>query len=818
MTQLTPSETASQKLEEGLTFHQRGDYARAIQVYNDLLAFQPGYPDALHLLGEISYRQGQYDKALAYVNHAIAGTVHHFYLNTRGMVFLELGYLMEAEQDLKRAIKLVPNYLEAHINLSNVFRKKKDFKNARKFAELSLKIDSNSAGALNTLGSVQMESGQLDAALITFDQVLTIAPNTWAAMKNKAKIWVVQKKWQEALPLLEKAMPMQDFEVGVMLSRAYSILGHAEKAIDPFKAAFFSSSYESRKNYFEAEDSITQLFAVCEALGTYRSNYADIAQIYQLAVEVLPEHTSLLNNLAVSQFNQAIFDKATENYRKLLALDPAKVMARTNLGTNLSIQGLAKEAVHEFTTVLEHDPNYVAAAGLLLSEKNKIADWEGLTTLRQKVADLLDRPHNTQSVNAFILLSNYDEPAKFLDWARINAKENFANLGVKHPPANAKGRQRERIKIGYFSVDFRNHPVAHLTVPLFELHDKSKFEVVAYSYGEDDHHPVRQRIKNGVENFVNLHGCSLQGMVERIRSDEVDILVDLSGNTRNAKVQVMGHRVAPVQIHWLGFIGTMGSKFYDYTIVDHFVAPEGADKFYDEKLIRMPHCFQINDTARSLNFAPLTREACGLPEGAFVFADFNQSFKIQPEVFEAWIRIVKQVPNSVLWLTDGHPEYVQNVKSKWCQAGLSAERLIFAARVGVNEYLAQYQCIDLFLDAFPYTSGTTASDALWAGCPLLALVGETMVARMSGSILKAACLPELITYSFDEYVSRAVYYANHPQELSGLRQRLNERRLQLPLFDTRSFVKDLENAYTQIAKLAWAGEDLVAIDSRSQAD
>lgn len=209
---------------------------------------------------------------------------------------------------------------------------------------------------------------------------------------------------------------------------------------------------------------------------------------------------------------------------------------------------------------------------------------------------------------------------------------------------------------------------------------------------------------------------------------------------------------------------------------------------------------------------PLTREQCGLPEKGFVFADFNQSFKIQPEMFAAWVRILNAVPGSVLWLADGHSAYVRNIKAAWEGAGLESHRLIIAPRVSVDHYLAQYQLVDLFLDVFPYTSGTTASDALWAGCPLLALVGKTMVARMAGSLVKAAGLPEMLAYSVDDYVAKAVHYAQSPDELTVLRRRLTEQRMTLPLFDTRRFVLHLENAYEQMAHKSWAGEELTPIN------
>lgn len=800
-----------QRFELGLKHHQAGNLNLAVSTYREILSIEPRHADALHLLGEALYRLGQFDESLFNLNRAIEVSPHHFYLNTRGIVFLEYGYLLEAEQDLRRAIKVLPNYLEAHINLSNVLRKKGDFKNAKKYGELAVKLDPNSAAAWNALGAQQMESAKLDEAIASFDKALSLAPQALVTIKNKAKILVVQKKWQEAIPLLQSAIGLQDFEVFSMLSRAYYIVGEVEKAIDPFIEAMRVSNPVIRKNYFSALEGVEHVISMCDALGVYRSNFSAVAELYQLAIEALPEHTTLINNLAVSQFNQSIYDKSVENLRRLLELDPGNVQARTNLGVSLIMLDRSEEAIAEFDIALKHDPQFLAAAGWMIGEKNRICSWDGIVELRRKVAELLDRPGSTQSVNSFILLSNYDDPAKFLDWSRINSRENFANLGIQSPPMRGVGRKHDRIRVGYFSVDFRNHPVAHLTAPLYGLHDRNKFEVWVYSYGPDDGHAVRKRIQDGAEHFVNLEGCSLQGMVDRIRGDEIDILVDLSGNTRGAKIQVLGHRPAPVQVHWLGFIGSMGSQYYDYTIVDGFVAPSGADQYYDEKLVRLPHTFQINDTARPLTYAPVTRAQFGLPEKAFVFADFNQSFKIQPEIFAAWVRIIKAVPNSVLWLASGHAIYLKNIRAEWVKAGLDSERLIIAPRVSVEQYLAQYQLVDLFLDVFPYTSGTTASDALWAGCPLLPLVGQTMVSRMSGSLVRAAGLPELLTYTVDEYVEKAIELAENPMILNDMKVKLLTNRFAAPLFDTKNFVKYLEAAYEQMAKQAFSGEAFKAI-------
>ncbi|MBK7502907.1 MAG: tetratricopeptide repeat protein [Polaromonas sp.] len=314
-------------------------------------------------------------------------------MNTRGIVFLEYGYLLEAEQDLRRAIKVLPNYLEAHINLSNVLRKKGDFKNAKKYGELAVKLDPNSAAAWNALGAQQMESAKLDEAIASFDKALSLAPKALVTIKNKAKILVVQKKWQEAIPLLQSAIGLQDFEVFSMLSRAYYIVGEVEKAIDPFIEAMRVSNPVIRKNYFSALEGVEHVIAMCDALGVYRSNFSAVAELYQLAIEALPEHTTLINNLAVSQFNQSIYDKSVENLRRLLELDPGNVQARTNLGVSLIMLGCdQRRPLRNLILHWKHDPQISGGCRLMIGEKNRICSWDGIVELRRKVAELLDRP------------------------------------------------------------------------------------------------------------------------------------------------------------------------------------------------------------------------------------------------------------------------------------------------------------------------------------------------------------------------------------------------------------------------------------------
>lgn len=800
-------------VDQGLQLHRRANYEAALKLYSAASEMvHPPSADLCHLMGEAHYRLGQFQQGLIWINRAIASAPNSVYFNTRAVMLSDMGHLLQAQQDLTQSIKLEPGYAAAWINLSNVYRKQRNFKKARESCQKALELMPNSTEAINAQGALLMETGKLEDAIICFNQLLAKDSTHYPALKNRAKIWSAQKNWVLAKPELDQLFPRaNDIEVAQLLVEASFVLGQIPDAVRPFQATLSWMNGTQRKDYLADHASIVRMLEIAKYLSQ-QGRVAESADLYQKAIEVIPDNPLFLNNYAVTQFDQTFFDKAIEVLKKLLTITETNSQARNNLAVALIMCGRSEEAIAELEKTLELDPDFLPAAGWLIKEKNRICSWSNLVALREKVGGLLDNPAQVHSVNTFILLGNYDDPKRTLPWAIKNATENFSNLGVRELPVSGKGRKHARIKVAYFSVDFRNHPVSHLTAPLYALHNREKFEIFVYSYGPDDKHPVRERIKNGAEHFIDLQNKSVPEMVERIKKDEIDILIDLSGNTRGNKSIVFGYRPAPVQAHWLGFIGTMGSEYYDYIIADHYVAPAGADEWFAENLVRMPHCFQINDVGRPPLDPHIKRSDHGLPDDAVVFIDFNQSFKIQPEMFAAWVQILKAVPNSVLWLADGHEAYLRNIKLHWADAGLAPERLIIAPRVSSELNVSRYQLADLFLDVFPYTSGTTASDALWGGCPLLALSGKSMIARMSASLLTAAELPELIVESVEAYVEKAIELARNPEELKRMRRHLREKREQLPLFNANEFVHDLERAYTEMARLAWSGDEPRPID------
>ena len=355
-----------------------------------------------------------------------------------------------------------------------------------------------------------------------------------------------------------------------------------------------------------------------------------------------------------------------------------------------------------------------------------------------------------------------------------------------------------RIRVGYLSSDFHGHPVAYLTAEIFELHDRGRFEVFLFSYGPDDCSAMRRRLAAGCDRFIDLAPLSDDEAAMRIRDERIHIVVDLKGYTADDRPRIAAARPAPIQVNWLGYPGTMGADWIDYVIADSCVIPPEHDGDYSETVVRLPHCYQPNDRKRPSGAGSLTRSACGLSEDSLVFCCFNQSYKIEPRVFAIWMRLLDACPQSVIWLLEENRWVKDNLRKAAFDRGIAPERLVFAPVRPLAEHLARYALADLALDTFPYTSHTTGSDALWAGCPLVTIAGETFASRVAASLLVNVGLGQLIASSFAEYETLALALARDRPRLDALRRHLRDERARAPLFDSPQFTRDLEAAYRRM--------------------
>jgi predicted O-linked N-acetylglucosamine transferase (SPINDLY family) len=481
-------------------------------------------------------------------------------------------------------------------------------------------------------------------------------------------------------------------------------------------------------------------------------------------------------------------DAAEASFRRALALAPGDAVAQTNLASVLIDRGDFAAAEAPLSGAVADDPQFLYAAALLAYCRQHLCAWDGLATLHARVVRGIERDESAL-VNAFAALSIPMSAANQLRAARRWAQ----SLAPPEPAAAAAPQQRgPMLRLGYVSSDFRTHAVAFLATEVWERHDRARFETYAYSIAPPEDSPLGARIAVAFSRFTDCSSEAPDDTAQRIRDDGIDILIDLNGYTTHARSEIFALRAAPVQISWLGYLGTLGAPWYDYVITDRFATPDDQQPFFTERFLPMPHCCAPSDTRRSVAAVAPSRADCGLPERGLVFCCFNTPYKILPPVFDVWMRLLAAVPGSVLWLSPGYPVACANLQREAEARGVDPQRLVFAPRIDLAEHLARHAHADLFLDTSPYNAGTTANDALFMGVPVLTCSGETMASRIAGSQLHAIGLPELVTTNLTEYEALALHLATEPQTLAAWRSRLAANRHTHPLFDMARYTQDFE--------------------------
>jgi predicted O-linked N-acetylglucosamine transferase (SPINDLY family) len=546
------------------------------------------------------------------------------------------------------------------------------------------------------------------------------------------------------------------------------------------------------------------LAACLKAGGDYRG----AIRHYRRCVELQPDNAAAHNNLG--NCLQTIGDNrgAIASFQSAVRLDPSAADAHYNLAHRYLEQSRYPEARKAYTAALAQDPGLDDARSKLAHIDALLCNWED--TLRDPAA-LQTLGISGESVAPFAMLALDGDPASQRLRAAAYAEAQFGSIRPLPGIASAAAHP-EKLRIGYFSSDFYEHATMYLMVHLLELHDREGFEVHAFSYGPTPHDAMYHRARAAVEGFHDVREHGDEQIALLARELGIDIAIDLKGYTQNGRCGLFAYRAAPIQISYLGYPGTLALPTMDYIVADHCVIPAEQALHYTESIIYLPHSYQVNDSGRAIAEHCPSRSEAGLPDNGFVFCCFNNSYKISPREFSIWMRLLHQVDGSVLWLIGGNPAIRDNLRREAGQRGIDPDRLVFAEKMTLADHLARHALADLFLDTFNYNAHTTASDALWAGLPLLTRPGDSFASRVGASLLAAAGLPELITDSDDAYEKLALSLARDPARLADLRQRLQAGRLSCPLFDTRRFTRNLERAY----RLAWerhrAGEPPGNID------
>lgn len=622
----------------------------------------------------------------------------------------------------------------------------------------ALAINPNHAGAHYNMGIAQAGLEQYDAALDSFERSLALNPDNTGAHYHRGNILQAFGRFEEALADYEKA-----------LARDGSLaLIHNERG---------------------------------RVLGALQRHAAALAS-YAEAIRLKPDFAAVHNNRALSLVALKRHNEAIADYRKAVALQPNLADTHNNLGNALAEMKQYEAAIASYDEALRLNPGYPFLAGTRLHTRMLIADWTDIEAETEVMAAKIAAGEKTAP--PFQVLTLIGTPALQCKAADTWVRAKYAALAPRR--AFAPRPKAGKIRIGYFSADFRVHPVALLMAGMIEHHDRARFDVTGFSLGSNTGDGLRQRLEKSFDALFDVHGKSDGEIADMARAKGIDIAVDLSGHTNDLRAGAFVQRLAPIQVNFLGYPGTMGAQAMDYVVADETIIPAAARIHYTEKVVWLPDTYQPNDASRTLAGKIPSRTALGLPETGFVFCCFNNNYKITPGVFDLWARILKDVEGSVLWLLRDNDSFARNLKQEAARRDVDPARIVFAGRAPLGEHLARHRAADLFLDTLPYNAHTTGSDALWAGLPVLTRLGEGFAGRVAASLLKAMGVPELITSTPEEYRETAVALARDPARLANLKQKIAQNRAAAPLFDIARFTRHMEDAYTLMKGRYDAGE------------
>lgn len=548
-------------------------------------------------------------------------------------------------------------------------------------------------------------------------------------------------------------------------------------------------------------------------LGLVRQDLGDLneaSQLFERSLALDPKSAEAWNNYGGVLQRQSRANDALAAYRRALQLRPDFAEAHYNLGNLLADSHYLDESIIHYRAALVAKPDYVEATQGWLRQAQNACAWNDLPALSDTLRDRV-RTRGDGRVFPFAFVGIDTTAQEQFACAKQWAETRYYPLAANTPPRAFTCKPKPRLRIGYLSSDFHNHATAYLLAELIELHDRSQFEVIAYSASPDDGKDMRQRLLKAFDKFVDIENMAYARSAQIIADDGIDILVDLKGYTRETRAAILAFRPAPVTVSYLGYPGTLGAPIADYVITDRHVSPPEFAEHFVEKLVYMPDCYQPNDRRRRIG-ATVTRQDVGLPETGVVFCCFNHTYKITPEVFDAWCTLLRDTPNSVLWLLQSNSVAKSNLATAASERGIDPNRLYFAPNLPLADHLARIRCADIFLDTYPVNAHTTASDALWAGIPVVTLSGETFISRVAGSLLSATGLPELITNTLDNYIQCARELARDPARIQAYKDRLVTQRASLALFDTERYTRALERRYQQIWTNTCAGHHTALID------
>jgi predicted O-linked N-acetylglucosamine transferase (SPINDLY family) len=692
------------------------------------------------------------------------------------------GQLTRARAVFEKILKVQATNLDALNALAVIAGQSKDFKRALRLFDQALKLDPHNAALHCNRGLALHELKDLESALASYERAIELKTDYAIAYYNRGNSLKDLGRAQAALASYARAIA-----INPGISQAYYNRGVLRESLQDWQAALedYSQAIALKPDYIEA---YYNRGVVLQALA----QWAAAVESYDKAIVLEPRHAAAYCNrgVALSRLNHS--QAALESFDRAIAIRPDFARAFFNRGNTLHDLKQYAASVASFDQARALGSDAVGLDGSRRHAKMQMCSWSDYETETRELIGKIRR-HEPASPPFHVLVTSASA-----DLQRLAAE---AWVRSEHPlnsmPALAKYPQRGKIRVGYFSADFHEHATLHLMAQLFEEHDRSSFDITAFSFGPDTQDAMRSRMKHACPDFYDVRLQSDADIAMLARSLQIDVAVDLKGLTQFSRPGIFACRAAPIQVSYLGYPGTLGAPYMDYLVADRTLIPQGYEHHYCERIIFMPHSYQVNDARRAIAEVVYSRRELGLPESGFVFCCFNNNFKITPDMFDVWMRILRRVEGSVLWLYADNGSAAENLRQEAARRGVQAARLIFASFMPSPAHLARHRAADLFLDTLPYNAHTTASDALWAGLPVLTCAGEAFASRVAASLLTALRMPELITSSLEDYEAMAVALANDPERLAAVKDKLARHRLSTPLFDAPLFARHLEAGYRE---------------------
>jgi predicted O-linked N-acetylglucosamine transferase (SPINDLY family) len=772
----------------GFLRYQQGRFAEALASLGAALKGNPGSPVLLLNYAVVLDASGRHDEAVAMYDRALA--VKPDYADAwfnRGVALRALKRPADALWSFEKMLEVTPDDADALNNRGNVLRDLKRPTEALESFERALAARPNDPTTLNNRGNVLRELNRIDEAIASYDQALAIQPNFVEALLNCGSALLALKRPAEALPRFNRALAIRPNDADALIHRgeALSDLKRPAEALESFERALAARPNDA---------------GVLNKRGIALNDlhrYAEALASIERALAIEPKNTVALINLGYTLFSLKRLPEALASFDEALAIKPDDALAYAGRGNVLRALSRPIEALASFERSVELG-NPDAFWGIA-DQTLHLCDWERTAAITAELENSAKR----KLLLPFESLGYSDDPALHLECAKgfIESQMPVAT----EPLWKGGDRRHDKLRIAYVSQDFYDHATSRLIAELIELHDRSRFEVSAISYGHDDGSEMRVRLIKAFDRFHNVGTDSDLEVAKLINALEIDIAVDLKGYTMGARPGILSYRPAPIQVSFLGYPGTMGCDFIDYVIADETVLPFSQQRFYPERIVHLPDCYQPNDRKRAITQMSLTRPQAGLPEDGFVFCCFNDNYKITPAVFDVWMRLLNAVPGSVLWLLRSNAGAEVNLCAAAEARGISASRLVFAERMRLSDHLARHRLADLFLDTLPVNAHTTTSDALWAGLPVLTCLGTGFAGRVAASLVKAAGLPELISESLADYEAAALRLAKDAASLHALRRKLAQNKSTCALFDTDRYRRHIEAAYSTMWNICQNG-------------